>query len=379
MDKHLNIVAFDNPYPPNYGGVIDVYYKLKSLSEIGIKIHLHFFTKHNNSSEILHQICDEVFIYKRKHGLLQQLTINPYIVQSRTSKELKANLNKNDFPILFEGLHTTKLVSEDASIGKRSIIRHHNIEHDYYFGLYKSSNNILHKYYYWIESIKLKSYLNKVKDAAFHLAISDADANKLASIGFKNIITVPPFHSSTNENVISTNQVKDEAPYVLYHGNLNVEENLAAVDYLINHVFTDSTIKYIIAGSSSSTYLKSKSAHNICIIENPSHEEITDLVANARVVVLPTSQSTGIKLKLIDSLYKGQHVIVNEAMIEGFPLPELTLHANDTEEMKELISANLNNVFTSDDREKRIQKLNLIFDNKVNAAKINEVIEKLSS
>lgn len=42
LDKHLNIVAFDNPYPPTYGGVIDVYYKLKSLAETGLKIHLHF-------------------------------------------------------------------------------------------------------------------------------------------------------------------------------------------------------------------------------------------------------------------------------------------------------------------------------------------------
>lgn len=378
MDNHINIVAFDNPYPPNYGGVIDVYFKIKSLASIGIKIHLHFFTKKNNDIEMLYQICDEVFIYKRKNGLAQQLSINPFIVQSRNSEELKVNLNKNNYPILFEGLHTTKLVSEDKSICKRSIIRHHNIEHDYYFGLYKSEKNILHKLYYFIESGKLKTYLKKVKDAAFHLAISDADAIKLTALGFGNITTIPPFHSANFKSSKSEDINQFEDPYVLYHGNLNVAENIAAVDYLINNVFTDNTINYIIAGSSNSHNLSYKLKNNIRFIKNPSYKEITDLITNARVITLPTFQATGIKLKLIESLYKGQHVIVNDKMIEGFPLPELTILAKSTNEMKKLISANLKNTFTSEERNKRIHELDLYFDNKVNAIRINEIIEKLS-
>ncbi|MFM2157456.1 MAG: hypothetical protein RL516_2205, partial [Bacteroidota bacterium] len=178
-------------------------------------------------------------------------------------------------------------------------------------------------------------------------------------------------------NTANDNQA--EAPYVLYHGNLNVAENIAAVDYLINNVFTDNTIKYIIAGSDNGYNLNYKSTNNIRFIKNPSFEEITDLIANARVIAIPTFQSTGIKLKLIDSLYKGQYVIVNEAMIEGFPVPELTLPAKNAEEMKKLISDKLKNRFTIEERNKRIQELNLHFDNKVNAARINEIIEKLSS
>ena len=30
-DPELNIVSFDVPYPPDYGGVIDVFYKIKEL------------------------------------------------------------------------------------------------------------------------------------------------------------------------------------------------------------------------------------------------------------------------------------------------------------------------------------------------------------
>ena len=38
-DMKLNVVSFDIPYPPDYGGVIDIYYKIKALNSAGIKIH----------------------------------------------------------------------------------------------------------------------------------------------------------------------------------------------------------------------------------------------------------------------------------------------------------------------------------------------------
>ena len=39
--KGINIVSFNVPYPPNYGGIIDVYYKIKALREIGCEVVLH--------------------------------------------------------------------------------------------------------------------------------------------------------------------------------------------------------------------------------------------------------------------------------------------------------------------------------------------------
>ena len=44
MDKYLNIVSFNIPYPANYGGVIDVYYKLEALRACGVKLILHCLT-----------------------------------------------------------------------------------------------------------------------------------------------------------------------------------------------------------------------------------------------------------------------------------------------------------------------------------------------
>ena len=43
MDKYLNVIALNIPYPANYGGVIDIYYKLVALHLNGVRIVLHCF------------------------------------------------------------------------------------------------------------------------------------------------------------------------------------------------------------------------------------------------------------------------------------------------------------------------------------------------
>ena len=60
------MISFDIPYPPNYGGVVDVFYKLKALSQCGVKIILHCFEYGRSHSEKLNELCAEVNYYPRK-------------------------------------------------------------------------------------------------------------------------------------------------------------------------------------------------------------------------------------------------------------------------------------------------------------------------
>lgn len=374
MDKHLNIVAFDNPYPPVYGGAIDVFYKLVALSNTGIKIHLHIFTDSNLQIEPLKKFCEQIYIYKRKKGFINQLSLLPFIVKSRNSSQLNKRLSENNFPILFEGVHTTHPLICDNNLFKRSIIRHHNIEHDYYKGLFDSDKNIFRKIFYYIESIKLKLFLKKVQKSAYNIAISEDDAFKLKDNYFKNISTIHPFHSfnSTATNI-------NDQPFILYHGNLNVAENILAVDYLLKEIFIDKKKKYVVAGLNNNIEFKNKftTYPNIELIENPSNEKIEDLVKSARVIVLPTFQSTGIKLKLIDSLYKGNHVIANQQMAQGFPLPEIISIANKSDEIIDLVNEKMKNPLSSEEKKNRLIQLNRFFDNNNNVIRIIDIINQL--
>ncbi|MEP7128815.1 MAG: mannosyltransferase, partial [Chitinophagales bacterium] len=68
MNNLLHIISFNVPYPPDYGGVMDVFYKIKALHDSGIKIKLHCFEYGRKESDVLNQLCDEVFYYKREHS-----------------------------------------------------------------------------------------------------------------------------------------------------------------------------------------------------------------------------------------------------------------------------------------------------------------------
>ena len=57
--REIHIVCFDVPHPPDYGGVIDIYYKVKSLHELGIKVHLHCY---QYGSQCLHYQFQNVVV-----------------------------------------------------------------------------------------------------------------------------------------------------------------------------------------------------------------------------------------------------------------------------------------------------------------------------
>ena len=156
-DKHLNIISFDHPYPANYGGVIDVFYRIKSLSKQGVKIHLHCFYKNEITRNInLEKYCESIHFYARKTGWRSFFSRTPYIVKSRESEELLQNLIQNDHPILFEGIHTTTLIHHLKLKHRLKIYRPCNIEHHYYLSLFWASRKILEKPYFLFESLKSK-------------------------------------------------------------------------------------------------------------------------------------------------------------------------------------------------------------------------------
>ncbi|MFH0867413.1 MAG: glycosyltransferase family 1 protein, partial [Bacteroidota bacterium] len=248
--KEVDIVAFDIPYPPNYGGVIDVYYKIKALRNEGIKIHLHCFEYGRKRSQELESLCENVYYYKRDVSKTNLFRRRPYIVVTRCSEELGNNLAKTNNPILFEGLHSCFFLDDKRLKKKRKIVRTHNIEHDYYMNLAKVEKDIFKRYYFSNEAQKLKRYEKLLENVDGIAAISLHDKEYFAK-KYKNVVSVSAFHSNEKVDI-------DEGlgNYILYHGSLSVGENNEAGIFLMNHVFNDIDVPMIIAGNKPSKELK---------------------------------------------------------------------------------------------------------------------------
>ncbi len=303
------------PFPANYGGVIDVYYKLFWLKQAGVKIHLHCFTYGRKEAKELEALCEKVYYFKRKTSLFSNLSMLPYTVKSRQSKQLEENLLANDSPILFEVLHTCYLLNDKRFANRKKIYRHSNIEHDYYNELAKAEKSLIKKIFLKIEAQKLKRFEPIIQHANLILAVNQKDTNYFKE-KYPSVETqyLPSFHANAKIEIQA-----GQNDFILFHGNLSISENYEAADWLIDNVFSKLKQKTIIAGLNPPDFLADKiiNFNNIQLIKNPSETEMGDLVQNAHVNCLYTKQTTGLKLKLLNVLFTGRFVVCNKNMIAG--------------------------------------------------------------
>ncbi|HUM48465.1 MAG TPA: glycosyltransferase [Chitinophagales bacterium] len=374
MSKLLHIISFNVPYPPDYGGVMDVFYKIKALHDYGIKIKLHCFEYGRKEAEVLNQLCEAVYYYKREHSFRDFTSSTPYIVKTRKSSELLKNLAADEAPILFEGLHTCYYLDHEDLKNRVKAVRMHNVEWDYYRHLGKNETGMFRRFYFFTESIKLKSF-EKILSYADHLLPISKNDFEYLNKKFDNVTELPAFHP--NEEVIS---LPGKGEYILYHGNLAVVENNQAALFLVSKIFNDLDLKLIIAGSDPSDMLVDvvKKNRNVELRINPGEVEMMRLIRNAHINLLPTFQNTGTKLKLLNALFNGRFAVVNSPMIENTGLEELCTVRDNSDEIKQVVKELMEAEFKATDVIRRKEVLLKLYSNGANAEKLITVLFTVS-
>lgn len=367
MEKHLHIITLNVPFPANYGGVIDVFYRIVALSEMGIHIHLHCFKYDRKETKDLEKYCDKIYYYDRAMSWNNLLSTEPFIVKSRRSNLLTARLKENPFPILYDGIHCTATL-HNPMLTQKKYVRTHNIEKDYYRHLAKNESNMLLKLFLQLEHLKLSTYEKKIYAADAVFAISKNDQEYFSK--FQTTHLIKAFHSNTAvQSKFGTGE------FALYHGNLTVSENVKAIQFLLKEVFSKIDFPIVVAGKiKSKKLIKQISKHpNIKLVENPSQKEMSDLIQNAQMILLPTFQDTGIKLKLLESLFNGRFCIVNDMMVNNNDLDSYCIQANTPEEWIKQIKHYKEVSFSAALLEKR-ESLAHLYSTSNEAQKIEKVI-----
>ncbi|OWY19552.1 mannosyltransferase [Sphingobacteriales bacterium UPWRP_1] len=363
--KELHLISFDVPYPPDYGGVIDVYHKIKALYEQEVQIYLHCFAYGRNKSQELNTYCRRVFCYPRKKWWQSLPFRLPHIVSSRQNDQLLQNLLLNKAPILFEGLHTCYYLPHPALQNRLKIVRTHNIEGDYYRYLAQNEHNPIKRLYFWRESALLYQYETVLQHAQQVAAISAADAQYLQNTHNIAAKHIPAFHGNTQVSALT-----GTGNFALYHGNLSVNENVEAALYLVNRVFNQLPFRLIIAGKNPARVLqKAVAAQSNCLLyPNPNAAQMQMLLQQAQVQVLPTFQPTGIKLKLLQALYQGRFCVVNPFMVQGTGLENLCHIAQTPQEFAQVITTLFAQSFSDDHLQQRRSVLGNLYSDAENAA-----------
>jgi hypothetical protein len=370
LNKHLHIITLNIPDPPDYGGMIDSFYRIRALINLGIHVHLHSFEYGRPHSEALESICDTVNYYRRKSGLQSYLSVLPEIVFSRKTGKLIDNLSKDDYPVLFDGLHTTYHINHSALTSRKKIVRVHNIEHQYYLSLGRAESNLVKKLYFYIESIKLKRYEFILSKADFILTVSETDQEYFEN-NYHNSFLISSFHPFS-ESV----SITGKGNYAIYHGDLSVKENEIIAEWLIRDVFSKLQYPLIIAGKNPSVRLQKAAMKqpNIKIYSNPDSGAMVDLIRNSHIQVLPALSTNGLKIKLLFGLFAGRHCIINSKMAKCIQTPELCNIADSGEEIIEKIRALINVNFTMEMIRERQKILDRFYSNSIRAKQMANLL-----
>lgn len=359
------------PWPADYGGVIDIYYRLLALHKAGVHITLHCFTYGRDKAPELEDCCDQVFYYRRNMSPWQHLRKTPFIAASRDNDSLIHRLMKDDAPILIEGLHSCELLrrirqAETTKPGSHRtiLVRAHNVEADYYHLLARSERNPMRKTYLALEACKLRHYEPVLQLADAVLAITDADADIFRKMGCPKVFTIPPFIplgqiETTDSSNRPTPNAFPQTPYILYHADLSIPDNEWAVRWLQRKVMRYVNCPFVVAGRNPRGTLRNYLSRypNTTLVVSPSQEEMESLIAGAQCAILLTRQPTGLKLKLVNSLVLGQHCIVNSAMVAGTNLADCCHVADSAEEIRQKMDELMHTPFDEEQRQRRQSQL----------------------
>lgn len=355
--KQLHIISFNYPYPPSYGGIIDVYYKIKALSDLGVKIHLHCFVD-SIPETIDPQItaCTEnVFFYQKKKNPLLYFSGKPFAAVIRNSEALIRNLEATSAPILFEGLQTTSVIEYLKDYKQPLYLRYHNNESEYYKGLSLSEKNIFKKIIYNIESSKYTGYQKQLLKKFRTIFCLSEKEYKEVKFYSKNAQLIHIFHGNT-----FVKQLDKKGDYFLFHGDLTTADNKKALNETIDLFKTLPQYKLIVASDRASEDIKKKisAIENISLTPIQTTENLHRLLEGAHANILLSYQNSGTKVKLFNTLYNSRFVIINENITDDPVLLSLCLYGSDRSQIRQqIIAAAEKDYDASESRKKSLEEV----------------------
>lgn len=338
------------PYPPNFGGRVDVMYRLEYLNINGYSVDLLVVTNENPTKaqiEIVRKHTHNLWILPRVTNILFILHPYPFQVISRLS--LKNIILSDEYDVvIMEGDYTFMSLLNKTLLYKKLYLRVHNNEHLYFRELANSTKNPLKYLYYSLESLKMK----KIKPCLYEKAdkllfISNKeylDHIKLYPEHSAKAIWLPPLvtHKSCKEPRLGKS--------VVFVGSLYSPDNRSALTWYLRKVHplvTSNDYSLIVAGNTKGTSLEwlysiCRAYDNVSIYDSP--VELDNLYDSSRIFISPILNGAGLKMKSIEAILNGLALVSTEIGVEGSGLVpnEHFLLANDPVDFADAIDKLIN-------------------------------------
>jgi hypothetical protein len=301
-----------------------MFFRLKTLKEMGFKVNLIATVKENPGSEALRklsEICDKIAIVKRKSSLSSLISLLPHQTLSRSIRGELPFKGSFDL-ILLEDLFVWKTYEDLLKRGigsNRVLVRLHNDNTIYFKSLAKSEKNPSNKLYYLLEAFKFFLLERKLrsKDLVW-LPISYEEAKRLKG-KFKKVYWLPV---AVDLSSLKSYEPKNNKT-VLFLGNLFTPNNLEGLFWYLEKVHPlllkeIDEYRLIVAGNmrgNTAVAEKLKKYPRLEFINSP--PEVDPIYERAAVFINPIRHGAGVKVKNIDATLHGLPVVSTSVGSEG--------------------------------------------------------------
>lgn len=324
---NIAFITAEFPYPPNSGGRIYTWQRIKHLSE-NHNIFLFSLIENEDFKYIENQevtgILKDIKIYKRKNKLIQAIKgfKYPFSIATRKIEEIKDDIeilaNKVNIDIIIID-HPQMLINCDMNNNIPKILTQHNIEYSAFESMYKNNKHLIKRIIYRREYKMMKrfeeSYYAQNLISAYTFISQEDKTFFKTNYDKDNIYLIPP-----GIDKIESAYDKKLGFNIVFTGKMDYEPNIQAMKWFCNDILPKiknklPDAKLYIVGKNPTQYITSLASENIIVTGEV--DSVVDYLKMANIIVIPLLSGGGVKIKLMEALQYRNIIVTTPTGIEG--------------------------------------------------------------
>ncbi|MBB6091262.1 glycosyltransferase involved in cell wall biosynthesis [Povalibacter uvarum] len=210
-----------------------------------------------------------------------------------------------------------------ASYGGRIVLHQHNAEYVMWERYAQVHASVPYRMAAQSESRRIRAYERAIGLRASRVLAAPNDVEALAAIGVPRERFVETLHLG-DEALLARPDVEfeDTQPRLLYVGSLDWEANRDGLLWFLREVWPTllerrGDLQLVVAGRNPGEELTAEAARTRGVQLLGFVEDLESLYATSRVFIAPLRFGSGIKVKVINALYRGLPVVTTDVGVEG--------------------------------------------------------------
>ena len=255
---------------------------------------------------------------------LKNIPLSLYRNHSQTFKRQVERIASRYDIILLDSLIMSQYVPKNFT--GRIILHAHNAEYILWEKLFRLERNPVKKLAIFLESKRMKTCEKKAADKAHCILAAPNDRSDLIKLGIRHEKFFETFHLGDEEllNLPGINFEQTEEA-LLYVGTLSWEPNSDGLVWFIKNAWEqlkaqNPRLCFYIVGENPGKALQNLVADKKDIVLTGFVEDLTSYYAKCKIFVAPLRFGGGIKVKIINAMYRGIPVVTTPTGVEGLEL-----------------------------------------------------------